>query len=238
MGTYFIKTECILQYKFTTMSTLEKSALRNATESEIRLVQFLTQAMDFKAGFQNSTVTSFIRTPSDQARIMYENYARTGAKEQFDIYGTNGDRVIQSFLENRNLPPKEIISRAATLVEEMAQNGQYVSNHLSTRQRDNELLVFDIGLGSVENLDKLKAQAIAAGATKVLIENRALHIEIPKSKAQQYINKFMQEMSPIRLNMNNNQINQSGNGTSAKDQATNGQTNLETNRISQRAFRI
>jgi hypothetical protein len=220
------------------MSTLQNSALRNATESEIRLVQFLTQAMDYKAGFQNSTVTSFIRTPYDQARIMYENYLRTGAQEQFNIYGPNGDRVIQSFIDNRNLPPQEIISRSATLVEEMAQNGQYVSNHLSTRQRDNGLLVFDIGLGSVENLDKLKAQAIAAGATRVLIENGALHIEIPKSKAQKYINNFMQEMSPIRLNMNNNQMNQPRNGTSTKDQANNGQTNLEANQISQRAFRI
>jgi hypothetical protein len=129
----------------------------------------------------------------------------------------------------------------------MAQNGQYVSNHLSNRQRDNGLLVFDIGLGSIENLDKLKAQAIAAGATRVLVENGALHIEIPKIKAQQYINKFMQEMSPIRLNMNNIPSNQqgniqtnvpTGNGTGAKETANNEQNTLRVNQINQRTFKI
>jgi hypothetical protein len=199
------------------MSRLENSARRNASNSEIELLQYFIQALEYKAGYQNTVVTSFLRTPYDQARIMYENYSRTGAQEQLDIYGPNGDRVIESFISNRNLPSQQIINRAATLIEDMAKNGQYVSNHLTIRQRDQGLLVFDIGLGSVENLEQLKQQAIAAGATKVLIENGALHIEIPKQRALQFINNFMQEMSPVLLNIKNNNGN---NRSSLNDQKT------------------
>lgn len=54
-----------------------------------------------KAGVTTAVITSTQRTPADQARAMFENCESQGVKSQKDLYGPNGDLVIDVFVAGK-----------------------------------------------------------------------------------------------------------------------------------------
>jgi hypothetical protein len=61
------------------------------------------------AGLATATVTSAHRTPADQARVMYENCVSKGAAYNEALYCVAGDRIVDVFAANHDLPRDAVI---------------------------------------------------------------------------------------------------------------------------------
>jgi hypothetical protein len=172
----------------------EPSAFRGANTEQARFIEATGRALGIYSG-QSFDVSSSRRTPYDQARIMYDNSQATGLKYQYDQYGPLGDQVIRLFEKNKDLPRDQVIAKAEKLIANLESKGQFVSQHLGSAQDRNGTVVLDVPLSSIRNPEALRAAALKAGATKVLNENGVLHIEIPKAKARQLIDKVTNNRS-------------------------------------------
>jgi hypothetical protein len=56
-----------------------------------------------EANISSAIITSTVRTPADQARIMYDNIIAHGVNEQKNLYGAGGDKVIDEYSRLKKL---------------------------------------------------------------------------------------------------------------------------------------
>jgi peptidoglycan hydrolase-like protein with peptidoglycan-binding domain len=110
------------------------------------------------AEIKSAMITSGYRRPSDQARIMYDNIVKTGVRAQLDLYGDNGDLVIQVYKANQEKSRADVI---ALLEKEIGRIGPgNVSKHM---QPDHDTIdVSPISLGDRQRQDRFEEALKAA----------------------------------------------------------------------------
>jgi hypothetical protein len=132
------------------------------------------------AGMNAAVITSTIRLPAEQAEIMYENAAKNLA-EQYKLYGSTGDQVIDVYKQNKTKPKAEVTELMKKKIEELAAKDMRVSRHVSTLAKYTTLNIIDIGLNST---------MVAAGGT---FNKEKLTQAFTKLKTEGYINHFIDE---------------------------------------------
>lgn len=128
------------------------------------------------------TVTSTARTPSEQARIMYENIERHGADHQKRLYGPDGDQVIDvySSFKAQGKSQVEIVSVMTGKI--LSVGASRVSRHAADLRKIN---VVDIAPSSISLALRKKFEVAVRGdprVSKFLTPpgDPAYHIEIPQ----------------------------------------------------------
>ncbi|PUA26333.1 MAG: peptidoglycan-binding protein [Cellvibrio sp. 79] len=150
-----------------------------------------------ECGMNQAVITSTLRTPEDQAAIMYKN-AKANFEKQKDLYGKNGDDVLEVFKENKSKPKDEVIELMKDKIEKLLEKDKKVSNHCITVESFKKMNTFDIGLKSTkaksknfnkEKLTKAFKDLESQGYIKHLIDetmksNSCWHLEIvPNTKS-------------------------------------------------------
>ncbi len=134
------------------------------------------------AGVDSCEVTSVVRDPETQARVMYENLIGTGTGQglaaQMGLYKAPGQAVIQVWNVNQAKPRDEVIALMANKIRQLGP--ETVSKHCSTTH-----WVWDVAPSSIPS-ERHAAYIAAAEAhpkvTKFLQppQDPAYHAEIPR----------------------------------------------------------
>lgn len=90
-----------------------------------------------------------MRTPHDQARIMYGNIKSDGIKSQYLLYGSNGDKVIDVYVKNQDKDRGTVIKLMEKKILELG--ASKVSKHCLSDF--STLNVVDIGLGDMDDAE-------------------------------------------------------------------------------------
>lgn len=106
-----------------------------------------------ECGMNHAVITSTLRTPEDQAEIMYR-HAKVNVLKQKSLYGRNGDEVLDVFISNETKNKDEIINLMKEKIESLMAKNRIVSNHCSTIENFSKKNIFDIGVRSTESLSK------------------------------------------------------------------------------------
>lgn len=127
------------------------------------------------AGLTSATITSGRRNSYDQARIMYSNIEQYGIAHQKNLYGSQGDTVIDVYdsLKRNGKSEAEIRTAMQRKIDEIGCSN--VSNHCSTRD------VFDVAPSSISNQAAFEAAVRASPAVRRFIPpptDPAYHIEL------------------------------------------------------------
>ncbi|GMU83358.1 MAG: hypothetical protein AMXMBFR47_32280 [Planctomycetota bacterium] len=131
------------------------------------------------SGNPRAVVTSTLRNPDDQARVMYANCLRHGPESQLKLYGAPGRAVVREFIAARDagLSAEAIVSR---MRDAIVKQGPYsVSHHAGD---PNKLAVLDIAPSSLNSPTRFIAAARTdRRISKTLIppQDPAIHLEIP-----------------------------------------------------------
>ena len=91
-------------------------------------------------------ITSTMRSPEKQAQVMYDYTQKTGMQEQYNLYGRNGDKIIDVYKENKSLSRQEVISLMTNKINELGPSN--VSKHCGNHKILN---VFDISILRLNN---------------------------------------------------------------------------------------
>ena len=110
----------------------------------------------------HAVITSTLRTPEDQAEIMYKN-ASINFAAQFNLYGEKGKAVLNVYKENKNKSKDEVTKLMAKKIADFLKQGDKTSQHCVTLEKFKSLNTFDIGLNSTrlksKNFNKEKFTA-------------------------------------------------------------------------------
>lgn len=133
-----------------------------------------------KAQLSGVTITSTSRTVEDQARIMFNNIRSKGVDNQKELYGPNGDKVIDVYVAAKKdgKTDQQIIGLMVDKINELGPGN--VSKHIADPQKLN---VIDIAPSSITNKSAF-VQAVNADkrVSKFLTPpaDPAYHLEIPQ----------------------------------------------------------
>lgn len=155
-----------------------KNATNNLSSQTIEVINDIAQ----KTGETNIIVTSTQREPKDQSRIMYDNIESKGVASQKELYGANGDKVIDVYAEGKKqgLPREEIEKNMTDKINELGPSN--VSKHMADSE---EMNVVDISPAGIKDKKKfVEALKNDPRISKVLEppNDPAYHIEIPQNK--------------------------------------------------------
>lgn len=144
------------------------------------------------AGMKAAVITSTIRLPAEQAAIMYRN-AAANLQAQYKLYGANGDMILDVYKANKGKPQSEVVEAMRTKIEELLNQGRFVSRHVTTLARYAAMNVIDVGVNSTRSaagqtfnlkaLTKAFADLHRDGYIKTFIDetaksNTCWHVEI------------------------------------------------------------
>jgi len=136
-----------------------------------------------KAGVTGALITSTQRTPEEQARAMFQNLEALGVKSQKDLYGPNGDLVIDVFVAGKAAGKTAAQIQKAMTQKIVALGPSNVSHHAADPKTLN---VFDISPSSIPDAKRAAFLAAVRADKRVrkLLEpgngDPAFHIEIPQ----------------------------------------------------------
>ncbi|MCG6201070.1 peptidoglycan-binding domain-containing protein [Psychromonas antarctica] len=99
------------------------------------------------SGMPHAVITSTIRTPKEQASIMYRN-AKINYQKQFDLYGFVGEEVLKVYKKNSTSEKSTVIDLMTAKIEEYLKNNKRTSKHCVTPEVYKTLNIIDIGLNS------------------------------------------------------------------------------------------
>lgn len=117
-----------------------------------RAIQIIKMALK-ECGMKKAVITSTFRTPRRQAEIMYR-YASQNLGEQYELYGSVGDAVLNIFKEKNKTSNKEdTISAMESAIVDFLKKGRRTSNHCVTDIEYKKINVLDIGVNSTKNAD-------------------------------------------------------------------------------------
>lgn len=133
-----------------------------------------------RASMPRAVITSTLRTPDEQAAIMYKN-AQKNLAAQFRLYGRAGDQVLRVYKENASKPRAQVVALMEQKIKELLRQGTRTSKHCIAESDYKALNVIDIGLNSTRAA--CGAAMNAAGFTKALADLRR----------EGYIDKFIDE---------------------------------------------
>lgn len=149
-----------------------------------------------ESGMTHAVITSTLRTPEDQAAIMYKHASINLTQQKF-LYKEEGDLVLEVFEKNRNKNKDEVIKLMQEKIESLLKEGKKTSKHCVTLNAFSALNTFDIGAGSTErsskNFDKKtltdmfkkleKNGYIKKVIDETMLRNNCWHLEIkPNAK--------------------------------------------------------
>ncbi len=116
-----------------------------------------------RAGLETATVTSGVRTPFHQARVMYDNIRRYGVASQKRLYGPNGDQVIEVYEAHAGKTRDEVIDHMRRKILQLGPSR--VSKHCSSTHD-----VIDVAPSSIADRKKFEA-ALRWAKEQMLISN-------------------------------------------------------------------
>lgn len=133
-----------------------------------------------EVGISSVKITSTTRTPADQARIMYDNLQQYGVQKQKQLYGENGDLVIDEYekAKNEGKQVSEIKQKMESKIKELGP--ATVSKHCGDPLK---ISIFDIAPSSIpdtKKIDFVKALKNSKDLSKYLLPptDPAYHLEI------------------------------------------------------------
>lgn len=97
----------------------------------------------------HAVITSTLRTPQDQAEIMYKN-AKLDFTQQERLYGSAGDSVLAVYKANKAKSKDQVIKLMKEKIESLLDEGKRTSQHCVTLESFKSLNTFDIGCASTE----------------------------------------------------------------------------------------
>jgi hypothetical protein len=149
-----------------------------------------------KSGLTQAVITSAIRTPEEQAGIMYKN-AKENLAGQFSLYGSTGDEVLKVFKNNKDKEQSVVIGLMKEKIESLLKEGKRTSLHCVTVAEYNKLNIVDIGVNStravcgasfnIEKFTKAFSELKDEGYIERFIDetnktNSCWHIEVKPNK--------------------------------------------------------
>jgi hypothetical protein len=155
----------------------------NVSANAVRVLKAILRA----AGLSSATITSGRRDASEQARVMYNLIEANGVAYAKDLYGSNGDKVIDVYASRKAArnSADEIKSAMRSKIIELGPSN--VSLHASESHD-----VFDVAPSSIANSDAFRRaldSSLAAGAISRYIPppgDPAFHIEILLASENEY----------------------------------------------------
>lgn len=148
----------------------------NVTNFSLKVLEDILQA----AGLTSALITSTARTPTDQARVMYDNIKKTGVEKQKALYAAAGDMVIDEYVKAKKAGKTEIEIKAAMEAKIIAIGPTKISHHAAD---PNVLCVFDVAPSSIAKKAEFeKAVKADKRVKKFLVPplDPAYHLEIPQ----------------------------------------------------------
>lgn len=140
------------------------------------------------AGISGATISSTARTPADQARAMYQNLVGSGKGQgvegQRRLYGSGGDKVIDTFVQLRDDGKTGAEIQAGMVARIEALSPGTVSKHLADPTKLNVLDVAPSSLGDAAAVARFEAAAralLGGGVERLLTpadSDPAEHLEI------------------------------------------------------------
>lgn len=161
------------------------------SEYSIRVIKMALK----ESGVSVAVITSTIRTPEEQAKIMLKN-AKKGLDKQYELYDKKGDTVLKVYEQNKSKSDADIIKLMVEKIEEWAKEGKYISKHCMSKNDYSKSNIIDIGLNSMKSrnpgfdskkftaaLEKLKAEGyLEVCIDETMKSNSCWHIEIKVNK--------------------------------------------------------
>ncbi len=169
-----------------------------------------------ESGMDVAVITSTLRTPREQAVIMYKN-AKINLSKQYALYGKVGDQVLKVFENNKSKSEGEVLNLMIKAIEEYEDKNLRVSKHCVSEAGYKKLNIIDIGVNSTKavckNFDLSKFTAalrqlekdgyISRMIDETSKSNSCWHLEIiPNIKAVENYNKNTIFMPQRLINSN------------------------------------
>lgn len=169
-----------------------------------------------ESGMDVAVITSTLRTPREQAAIMYKN-AKINLSKQYALYGKVGDQVLKVFENNKSKSEDEVLNLMIKAIEEYEDKNLRVSKHCVSEAGYKKLNIIDIGVNSTKavckNFDLSKFTAalrqlekdgyISRMIDETSKSNSCWHLEIiPNIKAVENYNKNTIFMPQRLINSN------------------------------------
>ena len=102
-----------------------------------------------EVGMEQAVITSTLRTPEQQAQIMYRN-AKKNLVNQFRLYGSTGDEVLKVYKKNASSSESEVVKLMTDKINSLLKQGKRTSNHCATSESYKNLNIIDIGVNSTK----------------------------------------------------------------------------------------
>ena len=136
------------------------------------------------AGLTKATITSTQRTAEDQARAMFANIRQKGVASQKELYGDNGDQVIDAYVAANDAGKSDDEIKAAMLAKINELGPGNVSKHAADPAKLN---VIDVAPSSIANRAAFEAAVRADKRVSRFLTPQdgdpAYHLEVPQPGA-------------------------------------------------------
>jgi hypothetical protein len=150
----------------------------SVTEFSLKVLEDILE----KAGLTSCMISSTARTPTDQARVMFNNIKSTSVAAQKKLYAAAGDLVIGEYEKARKAGKTPTEIKAAMEAKIIEIGPTKVSHHASD---PNILCVFDVAPSSIGKKASFeKAVRADKRVTKFITppDDPGYHLEIPQPK--------------------------------------------------------
>jgi hypothetical protein len=150
----------------------------SVTNFSLKVLEDILQA----AGLGSALISSTARSPSEQARVMFNNIEATGVAAQKRLYAAAGDLVIDEYVKAKKAKKTAIEIKAAMEAKINAIGPTKISHHAAD---PNVLCVFDVAPSSIPKKKEFeKAVRADKRVSKFLMPplDPGYHLEIPQPK--------------------------------------------------------
>lgn len=155
-----------------------KAKKENVTNFSLQVLEDILQV----AGLSSAVTSSTSRTPTDQARVMFNNIVSKGVAAQKKLYAAAGDAVIDEYVKAKKAKKTPTEIKAAMEAKIIEIGPTKVSHHASD---PNILCVFDVAPSSIAKKAAFEKAVKADKRVKRFITpplDPGYHLEIPQPK--------------------------------------------------------
>ncbi len=155
-----------------------KAKKESVTNFSLQVLEDILQA----ARLSGALISSTARTPSEQARVMFNNIEATGVAAQKKLYAAAGDSVIDEYAAAKKARKTPVEIKAAMEAKINAVGPTKVSHHAAD---PSVLCVFDVAPSSIANKPSFEKAVRADKRVSKFITpplDPGYHLEIPQPK--------------------------------------------------------
>ncbi|QMV16415.1 hypothetical protein Vspart_03807 [Vibrio spartinae] len=124
------------KYEFKVIVTYKANIPENKRVVSDKSIEVIKRAFE-NAQVQHAVITSTLRTPEEQAQIMYRN-AKKDLSAQYRLYGSNGDSVLRVYEKNKD--KSNVIELMKNKIESLLSVGRMTSLHCTTTENTQRLI--------------------------------------------------------------------------------------------------